>query len=70
MKTTQYAAIGKLLQRKNGATAMAIAQVAGTVSPHSRLAEMKRRGWRIWREEIAGRNFGRYFGNAPKKAAA
>jgi hypothetical protein len=44
MKTSQYERIGKLLTRKTGATAMDIASVAGTVSPHSRLAEMKARG--------------------------
>jgi hypothetical protein len=68
MKTSQYERIGKLLTRKTGATAMDIASVAGTVSPHSRLAEMKRAGWRIWREAIAGRAYGRYFGKGPGAA--
>lgn len=65
MKTTQYERLEKLLTRKRGATAMEIATVAGTVSPHSRLAELKARGWRIWREAIAGKNYGRYYGVAP-----
>ena len=47
---------------------MDIASAAGTVSPHSRLSEMKAAGWRIWRESIAGKNYGRYFGKAPKAA--
>lgn len=68
MKASQYERIGKLLTRKRGATAMEIASVAGTVSPHSRLAEMKRAGWRIWREAIDGKNYGAYFGEKPKAA--
>lgn len=65
MKTSQYQRIARLLTRKSGATAMDIASVAGTVSPHSRLSEMKAAGWRIWREAIKGRNYGRYFGVRP-----
>lgn len=65
MKTTQNERIAKLLTRSKGATAMEIASVAGTVSPHSRLAELKAAGWHIWREAIKGRNYGRYFGRAP-----
>lgn len=66
MKQSQYARIAKLLTKKAGTTAMEITTVAGTVSPHSRLAEMKAAGWRIWREAIDGENYGRYFGSAPK----
>jgi hypothetical protein len=66
VKTSQYERIGKLLKRKTGATAMDIASVAGTVSPHSRLSEMKAAGWRIWRESIAGKNYGVYRGKAPQ----
>lgn len=65
MKLSQYERIAKLLTRKSGATAMDIASVAGTVSPHSRLSELRNRGWRIWREAIKGKNYGRYFGSAP-----
>lgn len=65
MKASQYDRIGKLITRKTGATAMDIASVAGTVSPHSRLSEMKAAGWRIWREAIKGRNYGVYKGVAP-----
>lgn len=68
MKTTQYERLGKLLTRKRGATAMEIATVAGTVSPHSRLAELKARGWQVWREPIPGKSYGRYFGQEPKAA--
>ena len=64
-RTTQYDRIAKLLTRKKGATAMDIASVAGTVSPHSRLAEMKAAGWRVWRESIPGKTHGRYFGAEP-----
>lgn len=63
---TQYQRIGRLLTRKRGCTAMEMTAAAGTVSCHSRMAEMKRHGWTIWREAIPGRNYGRYFGKAPR----
>lgn len=62
MKASQYVRIGKLLTRKSGATAMEIASVVGSTSPHKRISELKARGWLVWREAIAGRNYGRYFG--------
>jgi hypothetical protein len=61
----QLEILERLLTRKRGATAMEIATQVGTVSPHKRLSELKARGWRIWREAIPGRNYGRYFGRAP-----
>lgn len=63
---TQYARIGKLLQRKRGATAMELSTEAGTVSCHSRMAEMKRRGWTITRKQIPGKSYGAYFGQPPQ----
>lgn len=62
MKTTQYDTLAKLLTRKSGVTPMEIVQKVGTVCPHKRLSEMKQKGWRIWREAIEGKNYGRYFG--------
>ena len=62
---TQYTKIARLLQRKCGATAMEITAMAGTVSAHSRLSELKRKGWLITRKPIDGKNYGRYFGVAP-----
>lgn len=62
---TQYARIGKLLMRKRGATAMELSTVAGTVSCHSRLSEMKRKGWTITRKPIPGRSYGTYHGMPP-----
>lgn len=41
---TQYYRLAKILTRKRGATSMDIATQARTVSPHSRLAEMRRAG--------------------------
>ena len=63
---TQYERIGRLLTRKRGATALEIIQAAGTVSPNSRLAEMKRRGWRIVRKQIDGKSYGTYHGVKPQ----
>jgi len=62
---TQYQRIARLLTRKSGCTAMEISTVAGTVSAHSRLSELKGRGWIIWRQPISGKNYGRYFGAPP-----
>lgn len=61
----QLQRLEKLLTRKRGATAMEIAEAVGTVSPHRRLFELKRRGWDIRREPVEGRNYGRYYGRKP-----
>ena len=65
-KHTQYEAIGALLKRKKGATAAEMLEVSMSTSIHRRMFEMRRRGWQIHREAIPGRNYGRYFGKAPK----
>jgi len=62
---TQYDAIGALLKRKKGATVAEIVTRTCSGSPHRRFYEMRRKGWRIWREEIPGKNYGRYFGMEP-----
>jgi hypothetical protein len=62
MKLSQYERIAKLLTRKRGATAMDIASAAGTVSPHSRLSELRKKGWEITRVPVPGKPYGRYFG--------
>ena len=61
---TQYDQLAKLLTRKRGATSLEIIQGAGTVSPHSRLAEMKARGWTITRKALAGKAYGAYCSHA------
>jgi hypothetical protein len=63
---TQCAILEKLLRRKSGVTAREIIEKCGTVAPHKRLSELKQRGWRITREQIAGKTYGRYFGQAPQ----
>jgi hypothetical protein len=65
MKRTQYDRLSKLLTRKRGATAMDIVEAVGTVCPHKRLSELKARGWRITREQVPGKSYGRYRGVAP-----
>lgn len=64
MKRTQYDRLAALLKR--GTTSMEMIRVAGTVSPHSRLAEMKARGWAITRRQVPGKTYGRYFGVPPQ----
>lgn len=70
MKTTQYAAIGKLLQRKKGATPAELMTSSGSTCIHKRMSEMRNAGWSIWREDLKGARHGLYFGKAPKKAGA
>ena len=56
----------QLLQRKAGCTSMEIIAAIKTVSPHSRLTELKRKGWAIKRVPVKGKTYGKYFGTAPK----
>lgn len=63
---TQYEAIGALLKRKRGTTVAEIVTRTCSSSPHRRMYEMRRKGWRIWREEIPGQQYGRYFGQEPQ----
>lgn len=64
----QYAVIGRLIARKGGATPAELIEATMSTSVHSRLCEMRKRGWNIWRMELKGRRYGRYFGIPPKKA--
>ena len=63
---TQYEAIGALLKRKKGATAAEMLEVSMSTSIHRRMYEMRKKGWTIWREAIAGKQYGRYRGIAPQ----
>lgn len=63
---TQYTRIAALLTRKRGATALEIITGAGTVCPHTRLAELKARGWIITRRQVPDKTYGRYFGVPPQ----
>lgn len=65
-KLTQFERLAKLLTRKQGVTSMEIISVVGTVCPHKRLSDLKARGWMIFKKPVAGRNFYRYSGVAPK----
>ena len=62
---SQYTRIARLIQRKRGATAMEITQDAGTVSAHSRMSELKARGWTITRKPLPGKTYGTYHGRPP-----
>ena len=65
MKQTQPQRVQRLLSRKSGCTAMEICQVAGTVSPHKRMSELRALGWKIRREPVRGQRYGRYYGTQP-----
>lgn len=62
---TQYDAIGALLKRRKGATAADMIAACMSTAVHKRMSEMRKKGWYIWREKIAGQVYGRYFGIAP-----
>lgn len=51
----------QLLQRKNGATSMEIVAAIGTVSPHSRLSDLKKKGYTILKKPIPGKTYHRYY---------
>ena len=62
---TQCAILEKLLRRKSGVTSLEIIQRCGTVAPHRRLADLKDKGWVIRREQLPGKSYGVYRGEAP-----
>jgi hypothetical protein len=45
---------------------MEIIDAIGTVSPHSRLSDLKRKGWTITKKLVQGKTYHKYFGIAPK----
>jgi hypothetical protein len=58
---TKMDKLKKLLQRKQGATSMDIIAAIGTVSPHSRLSNLKSQGYTILKKPVKGTNYNRYF---------
>jgi hypothetical protein len=62
----QIATVERLLKRKKGVTAFEIIMEARTVCPHKRMSELKDRGWTITKTKVFGKNYHRYFGQAPK----
>lgn len=64
--TPKIKKLTQLLQRKAGATSMEIIAAIGTVSPHSRLSDLKRKGWIITKKLVKGKTYHKYFGQAPK----
>jgi hypothetical protein len=65
---SQYDAIGVLLKRKRGATAAELIAATMSTAVHKRMSEMRAKGWTIRREQIEGKSYGRYRGEAPKSA--
>lgn len=65
MKQSQYEAIARLICRKSGATPLELLKATNSTSVHKRMSEMKKRGWRITREPIPGKSYGRYRGVQP-----
>jgi hypothetical protein len=63
---SQYDRIGALLKRRKGATAAELIAATMSTAVHKRMSEMRERGWAIWREAIAGRAYGKYYGKAPQ----
>lgn len=67
---TQYDAIGRLITRARGATALEMMHAADSTCVHKRMQEMRRMGWQIERKPIKGKTYGRYVGMAPCKGGA
>lgn len=65
---TQNKRLASLLIRKRGATAMEIISQVGTVCPHKRMSDLKATGWTIVKQQVSGKTYHRYFGQAPKVA--
>lgn len=65
---SQYATIGELLARPNGATPYELQAASRSLCVHKRMSEMRLQGWVIRREPIPGEKYGRYIGTAPKAA--
>lgn len=63
---TKMTILKRLLTRKRGTTSMEICTLMGSVSPHSRLAELKKQNWTILKKPIPGKNYNRYFATPPK----
>jgi hypothetical protein len=61
---TQLERLGKLLQRKRGATSVDICEALPSVCPHKRLADLKQRGWTITKKR--GEKLITYFGRPPE----
>ena len=70
MKHTQCETIGKLLQRKRGVTCLEMIQAAGTTTPTRRLSDLRDMGWAITKTQVLGKNYFRFFGQAPKAKTA
>jgi hypothetical protein len=64
--TPKIKKLTQLLQRKTGCTSMEIIDAIGTVSPHSRLSDLKKKGWTITKKLVQGKTYHKYFGIAPK----
>jgi hypothetical protein len=64
--TPKIKKLTQLLQRKNGTTSMEIIDAIGTVSPHSRLSDLKRKGWTIKKTPVKNQTYNRYTGTPPK----
>lgn len=62
---SQTEKIARLIRRKCGATPAEMIAATFSTSVHSRMAELKARGWTITRKAIEGKNYGKYFGRAP-----
>lgn len=63
---SQYEVIGRLIQRKRGATAADLMSATWSTCVHKRMSEMRARGWHINKVPIPGRTHYRFYGTAPK----
>lgn len=62
----QIRKVEKMLQRPQGCTMMELIKECATVSPSRRLSDLRDKGWTITKRKVAGKNYHRFFGKAPK----
>jgi len=61
---TQLQRLEKLLLK--GCTSMDIIRVWRTTTPSRRIADLRDKGWTITKVKVAGKNYHRFYGKAPK----
>ena len=61
---TQLQRLEKLLLK--GCTSMDIIRVCRTTTPSRRIADLRELGWDIDKVKVAGKNYHRFYGKAPK----
>lgn len=65
-KESQLAILKTLLKRKQGVTSMEMCDLLPTVTPSRRISDLREQGWTITKKQVEGKNYCRFFGQAPE----